>query len=210
MTAPCPPASLQRPAPIGPTSQATQASIVLVGMMGAGKSTVGRHLAQQLDCPFADVDREIERAEQCSVADIFAQRGEGAFRHLERVTIKRLLKSAPAGGVQVIALGGGAWAQPEVRHMVRATPHCRSVWLQADPATLRQRVAKQQPTRPLLAGTDPEAALECLLAQRAAAYGEAEIHLPAQGGVEQILAALLAKLADHPLMPPLPPIPGTP
>ena len=111
--------------------------LVLVGMMGVGKSTIGRKLAQLLDLPFRDADDEIEKAAQLSVAEIFERFGEAHFRDGERRVIARLLE----GGPSVIATGGGAFVQPDTRALIHAKGI--AIWLDSDVATLVDRVAPQ-------------------------------------------------------------------
>jgi shikimate kinase len=166
-------------------------SVVLIGLMGAGKTTVGRRLAAAMERPFADADHEIERAAGRSVAEIFDDFGEAAFRDGERRVIARLLDEEP----MVLALGGGAFVDPKTRALVKEK--AISVWLQADVAILAARVARRD-TRPLLRGGDPQEILERLLAVRRPAYAEADIHIDASAGTHQatagsILAALQAR-----------------
>lgn len=163
-------------------------SIVLIGLMGAGKTTVGRRLAAVLQRPFRDADEEVERAAGRSVSDIFDDFGERSFRDGERKVIARLLEEPP----MVLALGGGAFVDEATRVLVRGK--AVSVWLQADIATLANRVRKRD-TRPLLRQGNTETILGELLEKRRAAYAEADIHIDAAGGshqetVRRILAAL--------------------
>ena len=171
-------------------------TIALVGLMGAGKSTVGRRLAQTLGMPFRDADTEIEAAAGRSIADIFNQLGEPAFRDGERRVIARLLTGPP----QVLATGGGAFIDDETRALINAK--AISVWLKADVEVLARRVARRG-VRPLLVGKDP---LEVLQAHALARYDRyAEAHLTVETGetahqvaVEAIIAALSGRLAVHP------------
>lgn len=163
-------------------------SIVLVGLMGAGKSCIGRRLAQRLGLPFADADIEIERAAGCSISDIFALYGEAAFRDGERRVIARLL----GGPRQVVALGGGAFMDAETRALLRE--RAVSVWLRADLDLLVRRTAGRS-HRPLLNQGDPRATLERLMAQRYPVYGEADIIVdtrdePPEKTTERVLDAL--------------------
>jgi len=162
--------------------------LVLVGMMGVGKSTIGRKLAHLLGLPFRDADDEIEKAAQLSVAEIFERFGEAHFRDGERRVIARLLE----GGPSVIATGGGAFVQPDTRALI----HARSIaiWLDSDVATLVGRV-KRKDTRPLLRGGDPAEIVARLKGEREAAYSEAPIKIMSDTGphgeaVKRILKAL--------------------
>jgi shikimate kinase len=144
--------------------------IVLVGLMGAGKSTIGRGLAKRLDLPFADADEEIERAADRSIAEIFDRFGEALFRDVERRVVARLVEGAP----KVIATGGGAFVDETTRALVLA--RCVAVWLDADPATLAGRVGRRA-HRPLLRGQDAFALLEDLARRRNAVYAEAHLRV---------------------------------
>ena len=169
----------------------TQRTVVLVGLMGVGKTTVGRRLARELGLPFKDADAEIEIAAGRSVADIFAERGETEFRAGERRVIARLLEGPPV----VLATGGGAFLHPETRRMIREK--ALSVWLRADLDVLVRRV-KRRDTRPLLRDADPRAVLERLAAERYPIYAEADLTVdssesPHDAAVAAILAALGAR-----------------
>jgi shikimate kinase len=162
--------------------------LVLVGMMGVGKSTIGRKLAQLLDLPFRDADDEIEKAAQLSISEIFERFGEAHFRDGERRVIARLLD----GGPSVIATGGGAFVQPETRALIHEKGI--AVWLDSDVATLVERVGRRD-TRPLLRGGDPKAIVARLKAEREAAYSEAPIKVMSDAGphgeaVKRILQAI--------------------
>lgn len=150
------------------TAQKRRDTIVLVGLMGAGKSCVGRRLAESLGVPFVDSDEEIEKAAGCGVTDIFDVYGEPAFRDCERRVIARLLSEGPS----IIATGGGAFMDEETRETIKATS--TSVWLRADPEVLYQRT-KRSKTRPLLATDDPKAKLFALADVRYPIYAEADI-----------------------------------
>src|ERR1700688_4324093 len=130
-------------------------SIVLVGMMGAGKSTIGRRLSARLGLPFLDADAEIEAAAGMSIPDIFESRGEADFRDGEVRVIARLLENGPA----VIAAGGGAVMRPETRDRIR--DKAVSIWLKVDTDVIMRRV-KRRSDRPLLQTPDPEATVERL------------------------------------------------
>jgi shikimate kinase len=134
-------------------------SIVLVGLMGAGKSTVGRRLAAALHLPFHDADHEIETAAGCSITDFFERYGEPAFRDGERRIIARLLE----GPRHILATGGGAFMDPTTRAIIRARG--LSIWLRADLDLLMARVSKRQ-TRPLLKTGDPRATMSRLMEER--------------------------------------------
>jgi len=162
--------------------------IVLVGMMGVGKSTVGRKLSQLLALPFADADDEIEKAAQMSVSEIFQTFGEPYFRDGERRVIARLME----GGPQVLATGGGAFVQPETRALI--LDRGLAIWLDSDVKTLVDRVGRKD-TRPLLRGGDPEELITRLKAEREPAYAEAPIKVMSDNGphgeaVIRILQAL--------------------
>ncbi|MDX2234824.1 MAG: shikimate kinase, partial [Hyphomonadaceae bacterium] len=165
--------------------------IVLVGLMGAGKTTIGRRLAAVLNLPFVDADEEIERAAGLPVSEIFARHGEPEFRRGERAVIARLLQ----GGPHVLATGGGAFMDPETRALVRE--RAVSVWLRADIEVLMRRVEKRD-TRPLLRGDNPRAVMERLMAERHPIYAEADVtvdsnNLPHGAAVTQVLQALHAR-----------------
>jgi len=171
-------------------------AIVLIGMMGAGKSTVGRRLAARLGLGFVDADVEIESAAGMSIPDIFAAHGEQAFRDGEVRVIARLLDGAP----NVIATGGGAWMRPDTRERIRAKGV--SVWLKAEADVLLRRV-KRRSDRPLLQTADPAATIEKLVAERYPVYAEADLTLlsrdvPHDRIVDECIAALAAYLPDHP------------
>ena len=152
-----------------PLSDTTpQRSIVLVGLMGAGKTSIGRRLAARLGLPFRDADDEIERAAGCTIPEIFARFGEPAFRDGERRVIRRLLKGPPT----VIAYGGGAFMDAETRALTRQ--HAVSVWLRCCLQTLVRRVASRD-NRPLLANGDHEATLSRLMGIRYPIYAEADV-----------------------------------
>jgi shikimate kinase len=167
-------------------------TIVLVGLMGAGKTTIGRGLAQVLRLPFRDADEEIERAAGCTIAQIFDERGEAAFRDGERRVIARLLTQEPP---HVLAFGGGAFVNPETRRLVAA--RAVSVWIKADLEVLANRVSRRN-TRPLLVGKDPLQVLRDQAQARYPAYAQATVtvetgEIPTSAAV----AAVLAALADH-------------
>jgi shikimate kinase len=160
------------------TSEAAPASggrsVVLIGLMGAGKTTVGRNLAERLGLAFVDSDEEVVKAAGCSIEDIFEVYGEPAFRDVEARVIQRLLEEGP----KVIATGGGAFMSEATRERIRR--HGVSVWLKADLDTLVQRTASRN-DRPLLKGTDPRAKLEELIDKRYPVYAEADIVVATSG-----------------------------
>lgn len=166
-------------------------SIVMIGMMGAGKSSIGRRLAARLGIPFADADAAIEEAAGMSVADIFEAHGEPSFRSGEARVIARLLDNGP----QVLATGGGSFENSETR--ARIHEKGISVWLKADVDVLLRRV-KRRDNRPLLRNDDPAATLTGLLAAREPFYSEANLtvvsrDVPHEVIVEEIVTLLCAK-----------------
>ena len=168
-----------------------QRTITLVGLMGCGKSSIGRRLAQRLELTFVDADDEIERAAGKTINDIFADHGEQLFRDGERKVIARLL----AGGPQVLATGGGAYMNAETRRNIHRAG--TSVWLRAELPILLRRVLKRD-NRPLLKGGDPETVLRRLMAVRYPIYAEADLvmesrDVPHEVIVDEILASLSAK-----------------
>ena len=166
-------------------------SVVLVGLMGAGKSAIGRRLASRLGIPFVDADEEIERAAGCSISDIFEIHGEAAFRDGERRVIARLLNRPP----HVLATGGGAFMDPETRMAIRACGI--SVWLRADLELLVSRVSRRN-NRPLLAGGDPREILQRLMNERHPIYAEADVVVESRDGPhEQTVEAVLGALGAH-------------
>lgn len=166
-------------------------SIVLIGLMGAGKSTVGRRLAERLAMPFVDADAEIEAAAGCTVPEIFARHGEVAFRDGERRVILRLLDGPP----HVLATGGGAFMNPDVRAKVKAT--AISIWLRAELDVLVRRCARRS-NRPLLQQGDPRSVLERLMTERYPVYAEADIVVDSDDNPhEWIVQAIMTKLAER-------------
>jgi shikimate kinase len=167
-------------------------SIVLVGMMGAGKSSIGRRLAGRMNIPFVDADAEIEAAASMSIADIFAVHGEPYFRSGEARVIARLLEQGP----QVLATGGGAFMNAQTRATVRTK--AISVWLKADLDVLTRRLRRRN-DRPLLKTEDPVATLTDLLAVRDPVYAEADVTVISRDVtheviVDEIIAAVSGKL----------------
>jgi shikimate kinase len=144
-------------------------SVVLVGMMGAGKSTIGRRLSSRLGMPFLDADAEIEAAAGMSIPDIFESRGEADFRDGETRVIARLLDSGPA----VLATGGGAFMRKETRDRIR--DKAVSIWLKVDADIIMRRVNKRRSDRPLLQTADPEATIGRLISEREPVYRQADL-----------------------------------
>ena len=144
--------------------------IVLVGLMGAGKTTVGRLLAARLALPFLDSDEEIERETGLTIAAIFERFGEAWFREAERRALERLAGGPP----RVVAAGGGAFAEAPTRALL--VKRCLTVWLDADVATLAGRL-QGCGTRPLIAGDEPKSALAALAEERNEAYAQARLHV---------------------------------
>jgi shikimate kinase len=179
------------------TSALGRRSIVLVGMMGAGKSTIGRRLGARLQLPFLDADIEIEAAASMSIQEIFETRGEPYFRDGEARVIARLLDSGPA----VIATGGGAFMREETRNRIR--DKAVSIWLKADAETILKRV-KRRADRPLLQTEDPAATVSRLLELREPVYQGADLTIasrdvPHDRIVDECIDALRARLcADAP------------
>jgi len=143
-------------------------SIVLIGLMGAGKTAVGRRLASRLELPFIDADSEIEAAAGASISEIFAEHGEAYFRQGERKVIARLLEAGP----QVLATGGGAFMNPDTRANIKAGG--LSVWLKAEIKVLLKRVGRRD-NRPLLTAGDPEKVMKKLMEERYPIYEEADV-----------------------------------
>ena len=173
---------------MSPDPDLRERTIALVGLMGVGKSTIGRRLAAALGLPFRDADQEIEKAAGRSISEIFAERGEEEFRAGERRVIARLLDEGP----HVLSTGGGAFMNPKTRALIREK--AVSVWLKADLEVLVRRVSRKD-TRPLLAGRDPREVLERLMIERYPVYALADIVVetddrPAGATVETIMDAL--------------------
>lgn len=170
--------------------------IVLVGLMGAGKSTVGRRLAHKLGLSFRDADHEIEAAAGMTIPDIFAIYGEAYFRDGERRVIARLLQEGP----MVLATGGGAYMSEETRTGIKE--RAVSIWLKADLEVLLRRVRKRS-NRPLLHNPDPEGTMRKLMDVRYPVYAQADLTVesheaPHDRVVNEVLKALKSWLAAHP------------
>ncbi len=176
---------------IGPAKAAPARTIVLVGLMGAGKSVIGRRLAAHLALPFRDSDQEIEAAAGRTVAELFSQFGEAHFRAGERRVLRRLLEGPPV----VLATGGGAFMDPVTRAAIRANG--TSIWLRAPVSLLLRRVSLRR-NRPLLAAKDPAGVLRALMEQRYPIYAEADIVVDcADDTPDQTMNRVAAALAAH-------------
>ena len=167
-------------------------TIALVGLMGVGKSSVGRRLAGVLELPFRDADAEVEAAAGRSISDIFEELGEAAFREGERRVIARLLDQPP----HVLATGGGAFMNDQTRELIKS--RAISVWLKADLEVLARRVGRKD-TRPLLAGKDPLEVLRTQAESRYPVYGLADVVVETADAahhvtVDQIIRALAGHL----------------
>ncbi len=175
-------------------------SIVLVGLMGCGKSAIGRRLAARLDLPFVDADEEIEIAHKMTISEIFAEYGEDYFRDGERRVIARIL----AGGPQVLATGGGAFMSPETRDSIRRRGV--SVWLKAELPVLMKRVAKRD-TRPLLKNPDPEGVMRGLMEKRYPVYAEADITVESREVAHEVIVGeIMDALRRSPVLASPPPV----
>jgi shikimate kinase len=164
-------------------------TLVLVGLMGAGKSSVGRRLAARLVLPFTDADHEIEAAAGMTISEIFARHGEPAFRDGERRVIARLLGDP----VHVLATGGGAFMDERTRTVIRE--RAVSIWLRAELDELVRRVSRRT-DRPLLKGADPRLVLERLMAERYPIYAQADVTVPSSSGsADETVDGILAQLA---------------
>ncbi|MFW5680628.1 MAG: shikimate kinase [Pseudomonadota bacterium] len=172
-----------------PPAHGPMRPVVLVGLMGAGKTAVGKRVAQRLGVAFVDSDHAIEQAAGMTIADIFERYGETEFRALERRVIQRLLVDGTAG---VVALGGGAFVDPETRALVLDRGHV--VWLKADVDVLVERTAKKPGKRPLLATGDPRVILAELSARREPFYAMAhDIVVSGTGPLASVVAEVAAK-----------------
>jgi shikimate kinase len=166
-------------------------SIVLIGMMGVGKSSIGRRLGARLAIPFVDADAEIESAAGMNIADIFARHGEAAFRSGEARVIARLLN----GGPQVLATGGGAVMNPATRALIQE--RAVSIWLSAEFDLLLRRISKRKAERPMLQTADPAATLRELLAEREPIYAQADLTVQSRDVPhDAVVAEIIERLAD--------------
>ncbi len=166
--------------------------LVLVGLMGAGKTSVGKRLAGLLEAPFVDSDAEIEVAAQMSIPEIFARYGEAEFREVERRVLARLVAEVP----RVVATGGGAFVEERTR--ARLAGRATTVWLRADLEVLWDRV-RDRPGRPLLQAADPKGVLADLMARRYPVYALADVTVESRRGAshEATARAILAAVAEH-------------
>lgn len=164
--------------------------LVLVGLMGAGKTAIGRRVAAVLGLPFIDSDHEIEAASRMSVPELFEKYGETEFRALEQRVIARLIGE----GIRVLATGGGAFINAETRAAVRE--RALSIWLKADLDTLMGRVMKKQ-NRPLLKSDDPRAVMERLMAIRYPVYAEADITVQTRDERREVIADEVIAAVDR-------------
>ncbi len=175
--------NLSVPATLGEQARAKlgRRNIVFVGLMGAGKSAVGRMVAQQLRVPFIDTDVEIERVSRMTISELFATYGEEEFRALETRVIKRLLR----GGPKVVSTGGGAFINDNTRAHIRRGGI--SLWLKADLEVLWERVNKRD-HRPLLKTENPKATLAALMEKRYPIYAEADVTIESRDVRKEIIA----------------------
>lgn len=166
-------------------------SVVLIGLMGAGKTAIGRRLASRLGLMFVDADNEIEKAAGKSISDIFADHGEPYFRNGELRVIARLLKSGP----QVLATGGGAYMNEETRKTI--SERGVSVWLKADIDVLMDRVARRD-HRPLLRNEDPESVMRSLMDERYPVYSNADITVMSRDAPHEVMVGeIIASLSEY-------------
>lgn len=166
-------------------------TVVLVGLMGAGKTTIGRRLAKALQTTFIDADTEIEAAAGCSVNEIFERHGEQEFRRGERQVVARLLDNAP----HVLATGGGAFIDAATRKLIMKK--AVSIWLRADLELLLARVQKRD-TRPLLREGDPKEIMMALKAERYPIYREADIIIDSVDGPhDAVVRKIIKELTDY-------------
>jgi shikimate kinase len=175
-------------------------SLVLVGMMGAGKSSIGRRLAARLEIPFVDADAEIERAAGMTISEIFAKHGESSFRSGEARVIARLLEAGP----QVLATGGGAFMNTDTRALIGQKGI--SIWLKADYDILLRRIRRRN-DRPLLDNENPADTLRRLIEERYPVYGLADVtvhsrDVPHDTIVDEILASVAQRIGAAKATPP--------
>ncbi len=178
-----------------PLTEITSRPIALVGLMGVGKTTVGRRLAKRLDRPFFDSDEEIEQASGRTVAGYFRDHGEADFRNGERRVIERLLD----GREIVLATGGGAFIHPSTHKILKS--QALTIWLHGDFETIMERVSRKD-TRPLLQVGDPRAKMKALMDERYPIYAKADIHVDVASGphlrtVNRIVKAIRKYESEH-------------
>ena len=174
-------------------------SIVLIGMMGVGKSSIGRRLATRLAIPFVDADAEIEKAAGMSISDIFARHGEADFRSGEARVIARLLESGP----QVLATGGGAFMNEGTRAAIKAKGV--SIWLSAEFEVLLRRISKRKNERPMLQTDNPDETLRHLLTLREPTYALADLTVQSREGPHDVIVAEIVSALAAFLHVPIPP-----
>ncbi len=155
---------------VGDAAYVLRKTVAIVGLMGCGKSAIGRRLAHRLGVPFADSDRRVEEAAEMTVAEIFASRGEGAFREMERSAVAQALAEGPS----ILATGGGAFLQEDTRRRLKRS--AATLWLRADLDLLARRCSASD-ERPLLAGQDIEGKLAQLMEERYPVYADADMVL---------------------------------
>lgn len=172
-------------------SQLDGRSIVFLGMMGCGKSAIGKMVARRLGLAFVDADAEIELAAGRSVSDIFAEYGEEEFRRLEEKVIERVLQDGPV----LLALGGGAFMAEPTREIIAR--YGLSVWLKADLELLLERVGRKPNKRPLLKKGNPREILQHLLEVRDPVYAKAELHIQSQGGTKSDMRNIVMDALDE-------------
>lgn len=170
-------------------------TIALIGLMGAGKSSVGRRLADTIGLPFSDSDDEIEAVSGLSISDIFSLHGEEEFRRVEQKVIERLI----TGPQRILATGGGAFMNETTRSLLKG--HAVTVWLRADLETLWKRVSRRD-TRPLLRTEDPKGVLRNLLEKRTPTYSEADLIVDSRDGphmnaVRDIISAIKERYPEE-------------
>lgn len=157
-------------------------SVVFVGLMGAGKTAIGRKVAAALGLPFTDADHEIESVSRMTIPELFERYGEAEFRSLEQRVIMRVLENGP----QILSTGGGAFMNAQTRAAI--SDHGLSVWLKADIDILMERVSKKQ-NRPLLRNDNPRAVMERLMGERYPIYGLADVTVPTRDERKEVIAA---------------------
>lgn len=173
------------------TSALGKRSLVLVGLMGAGKTAIGKRLATELDLPFTDADNEIETAAQKTISEIFADHGEEYFRTGEQKVIQRLLQNGP----QVLATGGGAYMNEQTRQDINT--YGISIWLKANFDVLMSRVSRRD-HRPLLQNDNPEEVMRSLIEERYPVYELADITVVSRDGPHEVIVSeILSKLASY-------------